>query len=368
MDLNRRRCTLRVADGNVAHLEFPDEEAIRVAIDSVSGASFNVQLNLRGVEIRVNGRYRVQFEARSDATRPVQVGVAEAHAPWTGLGLYRQFDLTPEWQPFESEFLGTSDERNARVHFDLAQSPAPVDIRRVTLLDLAEGGAGDVDDARRSHLALFGELGSVTPLSRNWGFERGQPIDRYYIEKFLARSAGDIQGRVLEIEDRVYTRQFGGTRVTASDVLHVAPGNPRATVVGDLANAPHLPSNTFDSIILTQTLQLIFDTRAALATVVRLLRPGGVLLATFPGLSKVSTQEWTGSWYWGFTTASARRLFEEAFSPGTVEVEAFGNVLSAIAFLHGVAAEELKREDLEYHDPEYELLLAVRARKSEASR
>lgn len=47
---------------------------------------------------------------------------------------------------------------------------------------------------------------------------------------------------------------------------------------------------------------------------------------------------------------SARRLFEEVFPPDRVTVEAFGNVLSVVASLQGMAAEELRPEELDYRD------------------
>ncbi|HKN87045.1 MAG TPA: methyltransferase domain-containing protein, partial [Nitrospiraceae bacterium] len=131
----------------------------------------------------------------------------------------------------------------------------------------------------------FGSLRRVLPISRTYGFDRGQPIDRYYIERFLARHADDIRGRVLEIADDAYTRRFGGRRVTTSDVLHVVEGNPHATIVADLTNAGHLPSEQYDCVILTQVLSVIYDVRAALRTVYRLLKPGGTLLATTPGVA-----------------------------------------------------------------------------------
>jgi glycosyltransferase involved in cell wall biosynthesis/SAM-dependent methyltransferase len=207
----------------------------------------------------------------------------------------------------------------------------------------------------------FGALRRLTPISPHWGFDRGQPVDRHYIEQFLARRATDIHGRVLEVGDDTYTRRFGGTHVTVSDVLHLVDGNPRATITGDLARADHIASETFNCVILTQTLQLIFDTRAALQTVHRVLKPGGVVLATFPGISRVSRKEWPDSWFWHFTAASARRLFEEAFLPGNVMVEAHGNVLAAVAFLHGLSAQELREDELAYRDADYELVITVRA-------
>jgi hypothetical protein len=93
----------------------------------------------------------------------------------------------------------------------------------------------------------------LAPVSREFGYDRGLPIDRYYIERFLARYAEDIRGRVLEIGDNSYTQKYGGSHVTASDVLHVTEGNSQATLVADLTHAEHIPSDTFDCIIFTQT-------------------------------------------------------------------------------------------------------------------
>jgi glycosyltransferase involved in cell wall biosynthesis len=213
----------------------------------------------------------------------------------------------------------------------------------------------------------FGSLRRVTPVSSHFGYDRGQPIDRYYIEGFLARHAVDVRGRVLEIGDDSYTRKFGGSRVEVSDVLHVTAGNPQATIVADLTSADHIPSSAFDCIILTQTLHLIYDVRSAAQTLYRILKPGGVLLATFPGISQISRDEWGDHWYWALTTMSARQLLEEYFPAANVRIEAHGNVLAAISFLHGLAAEELRQEELDYRDPSYEVLIALRGVKPEAT-
>jgi SAM-dependent methyltransferase len=111
-------------------------------------------------------------------------------------------------------------------------------------------------------------------------------------------------------------------------------------------------------------LQFIYDVRAAIRHLHRILKPSGVLLATFPGISQISRYD-MDRWgdYWRFTTLSARRLLEEVFPPGNVTVRAYGNVLAAVAFLHGLSAEELRREELDYHDPDYELIITVRAVK-----
>ena len=214
----------------------------------------------------------------------------------------------------------------------------------------------------------FGSLRRVAPISRSFGYDRGVPIDRYYIESFLARYNADIRGRVLEVGDNTYTLRFGADRVTKSDVLHINEGNPQATLVADLSRADHIQSDLFDCAVITRTLHLIYDVRQAIETIYRILKPGGVLLATFPGISQIANDEWGKTWYWSFTTHSAERLFGEVFPAAHVSVEAHGNVLAAIAFLHGLAVAEVTRAELDHRDPSYELLLAVRAVKSEGQR
>ena len=210
----------------------------------------------------------------------------------------------------------------------------------------------------------WGSLRRLTPISREFGFDRGLSIDRYYIEAFLQSSSRHIRGRVLEIADATYTKKFGGERVSRSDVLHAVKDNPQATLVGDLSTGLGIPENTFDCLIVTQTLLVIFDFRAAIANCYRALKPGGVLLATFPGISQISRYD-MDRWgdYWRFTDLSARRLFEEVFPASNLQIETHGTVLSAVAFLHGLAADELEQEELDYVDADYQVSITVKAIK-----
>ena len=208
----------------------------------------------------------------------------------------------------------------------------------------------------------LGDLARRTPISRNWGFDRGQPIDRFYIERFLAAHAADIQGRVLEASNNNYTLRFGGERVIQSDVLHPFEGNPRATVIADLTHTVPALEQQFDCIICTQVLQLIYETRDAMRQLHDWLKPGGVALVTVPGISQISREDMrlTGD-YWRFTGAAAERMFAEAFGADRIDVTSWGNVLAAVSFLHGIAAEELDPDDLLDMDPQFPLLTTIRA-------
>lgn len=203
----------------------------------------------------------------------------------------------------------------------------------------------------------------VEPASRQWGLDRGLPIDRHYINGFLDRHRQDIRGRVLEIKDAGYTRAFGDDRVTDVQVLDIRADNPHATIVADLSTASGLVPSQFDCIILTQTLHIIYDIRAALANAARLLAPGGVMLCTLPAVSPVNPEDGgleSGD-YWRLAPAAVQRMFAECFRPDDVRIETFGNARVGAAFLSGLAAEELSAAERDPVDPWHPLIYCVRA-------
>jgi SAM-dependent methyltransferase len=199
-------------------------------------------------------------------------------------------------------------------------------------------------------------------VTRGFGYQRGQPIDRYYIERFLARHANEVLGHVLEVGDATYTLRYGGLKILRSDVLHVR-GGPGATLIGDLTSLDRVAANTFDCVICTQTLQLIYDVRNAVATIHRILKPGGIALVTVPGATQTDDAGWSECWYWCFTEHSMRRMFRDVFGNGSVEVRSHGNALTAVAFLQGIAAEDLHWDELEFADSGYQVLVTVAATK-----
>ncbi len=214
----------------------------------------------------------------------------------------------------------------------------------------------------------WGSLRRTEPVSRQFGFDRGTPIDRYYIEQFLAERSDDIRGAVLEIGDATYTRRFGGRRVTRSDVLHATADNRHATLIGDLASGRGIPESTYDCIILTQTLLCIYDVQAAVTHACHALKAGGVVLATVPGISQISRYD-MDRWgdFWRFTSRSAQRLFADVFGPENVQVASHGNVLAAMAFLQGLSAQELTHEELDERDADFEVTIAIRAARGQGT-
>jgi hypothetical protein len=204
-------------------------------------------------------------------------------------------------------------------------------------------------------------LRHLEPVSRSFGLDRGQAIDRWYIERFLDANRAAIRGSVLEVGDDTYARRISQSVETVT-ILHAEDGPGR--IVGDLATGAGIPSGHFDCAILTQVLPFIFDVRGAVAHIRRLLRPDGVALVTVPGISQISRYD-MDRWgdYWRFTTLSAQRLFEEHFPSEQVQVRSWGNVLAATAFLQGMCAKDLENAELLHADDDYQLLITVRAQR-----
>lgn len=210
----------------------------------------------------------------------------------------------------------------------------------------------------------FGSFRRLSPISPVFGIDRGLPIDRYYIQRFLAAHRADIQGRAMEFGDTFYLDEFGGDRVTQKEVFSYVESD-EATIVGDLTGSDPLPTGIMDCIVCTQTIQMVYDIRGAVARLHSMLKPGGVLLLTTHGTSKIGRHLDTDGWgeYWHLTQQAARSLFEENFD-GEVAVAAHGNVLSATCSLHGLAAEELTPEELDHEDRNFDVIVTVRAVKA----
>lgn len=204
----------------------------------------------------------------------------------------------------------------------------------------------------------FGLRSRVEPLSDHWGYDRGTPIDRWYIEQFLSEHRADVRGRVLEVKDDTYARRFGNA--VQVDVLDIDPSNERATIVADLADATRIPDSGYDCVILTQTLQYVPRVAEAIGHVRRILVPGGAVLATLPCLSRAVVADPVVTDFWRFTEASCRALFGDVFGP-EVEVRAYGNATAGAGFLLGYAAEELSSRERDAVDPRFPVVVTVRA-------
>ena len=209
----------------------------------------------------------------------------------------------------------------------------------------------------------WGNLRRQAPRSETFGWDRGTPIDRFYIEQFLTSHAADIDGRVLEVKDARYTKQFGTDRAIPT-IVDIDADNPEAAIVADLCEPDCLPAGSYDCFILVQTLHLLPDPFTAIDNAWKSLAPGGVLLITAPTVSR-SSRDWPDYWRW---TPDGLKTFLSAQTPGArVEVEGYGSLVTSLAFLIGLAQEELHPHELRARDKAFTLLVSARVQKPESA-
>lgn len=204
----------------------------------------------------------------------------------------------------------------------------------------------------------------VEPISRVFGLDRGKAIDRVYIDDFLEAHKASIRGKVLEIAENTYTLQYGENRVNESCILHVN-GTGRNAIKGNLETGEGLEENSFDSMIITQTLMFLLDINSAVRNIYHALKPEGTALLTVAGISQVSRYD-DDRWghYFGFYETGIRKLCCRVFGEENVEIECYGNVKTAAAMLYGLCSEDLQPQDFEIHDKDYPVIIGIALRKA----
>lgn len=220
----------------------------------------------------------------------------------------------------------------------------------------------------RSPKAIYLLRRTQKPLSAHYGTERGTPIDRYYVDQFVRRHSDDLRGIALEVGGANYLTRFGGRRsLTAIDVLDIDPGNDAATVIGDLRRLDAIADGAYDCVLLVQVLSFIDDVVAAVAEAARIVRPGGTLLVTVPGMAPLDPEAPPGLESWRFTKNSLHFLFRAHFDDRDLEITSWGNVRAGVGIWVGMAQEDFRARDLDPVDERYPCVLTVRAVKPQLS-
>lgn len=192
---------------------------------------------------------------------------------------------------------------------------------------------------------------SLRPLSSKFGYDRGTPVDRYWIESFLEENKEHIKGKVLEVTDPAYTKRFGGNKVTKSDVLDINPNNKKANIIADLRKVgAKIKDNTYDCIILTHVLGMIDEYDKAVMECSRILKKGGVMIFTGSCLGPQLKNNYS---YWKFSPKTVDFIMNKYFKPSKMTIKSYGNVLTAQAFLLGMSQEDLTKKELEFNDDRY---------------
>lgn len=201
----------------------------------------------------------------------------------------------------------------------------------------------------------FGDFKRFWPFSHQFGFDRGGPVDRYYLKKFVQAIHPKVRGRCLEIggslgNNRSY--QFAVDEFRTLDLPAVGDD-----LVGDAADPQLFDQGSWDSIVAFHVLEHCPDPFAVVSNLHRWLTPHGHAFVVVPCAQRV--HNFPGD-YWRFMPDGLRVLFK-SFSE--VIVSAYGNPLTLVSNYLGLSHKELVAEDMDFVHPDYPVLGCVVARK-----
>ena len=196
------------------------------------------------------------------------------------------------------------------------------------------------------------------PISNYFGFERGDPIDRYYINNFIYENKNKIKGKILEIGDNRYSRNYTGYK----KVIGIVPG--KNILIYNLEKKPKKNIGKFDCIICTQVINYTFDFTSVIKNLHKLLNNGGSLLLTCSSTTRISNYDKNryGD-FWRFTDISLKKILVKFFNKKKIKVETFGNVSVCSKFLYGLSTDELSFKELNFKDKNYPLIICCVAKK-----
>ena len=204
----------------------------------------------------------------------------------------------------------------------------------------------------------WGNLRRVRPFSNHYGFDRGTPVDRYYLDRFLASHAQFVRGDVLEIQTPSYVIKYG-TDIRLSHSVDIEP-RFTPTYLCDLAAADIIPSDRYDCFLLPNTLCVLRDIRSCMRHMLRVVKPGGVVLASTAAMGPLQGD---GMDFWRMSAQGWRELAKETWEGHDWRIEGHGNCLTMVAATLGLAQEELTLGELEYQDDRYPVLVTLYCRK-----
>ena len=200
-------------------------------------------------------------------------------------------------------------------------------------------------------------------IGSDWGYRRGTPVGRVYIDMFLNKYRECIRGDIMEVAETTYSERFCQKNDTTSfTAIHVE--KKEGCRQANLETGEGFYKEEFDTMIITQTLAYIYNLNEVINTIYRSLKQGGhcfVTVTDIGHMGSIETEKYGA--FWGFHRAGIAKLFTEVFGENNVMIESYGNLKTVVAQLYGICAEDLDKKIINKKDDRYPMIIGIVARK-----
>lgn len=203
----------------------------------------------------------------------------------------------------------------------------------------------------------WGDFKRKVPICHACGFTRGTPIDRYYLSKFVAEIQDQVVGNVLEVGGVPKDKEFYDfSQRPEYRVLNLEPG-PGVDLVGDVHNPALIAPDSLDSVVIFNVLEHCYAPWEAVQNIHRWLKVGGKCFCLVPNAQRLHDRP---ADYWRPLPDGISLLFKN-FAKRKLSV--YGNPMSVVGIFHGIATEEMTKEDLDAVHPDYPVITCIVAEK-----
>lgn len=203
----------------------------------------------------------------------------------------------------------------------------------------------------------FGDFRGQLPFCPQFGSLRGTPIDRYYLDKFIAEIREEVVGNTLEIGGKKDNRLLYGVN-KAAPYLTMDLAGKGLDIIGDAHDISAVEKGSLDSVIIFNVLEHCQRPWVVVDNIYEWLKDNGQVFCMVPNAQRVHNFPKD---YWRIFPDAIDSLFAR-FPHRKLYI--YGNPLTTIASYMGVAAEELKAEELDAAQENYPVASCIHARKA----
>jgi len=292
-----------------------------------------------------------RIHADLSSSKGLTVDLTEGRLVITGKGTHRAMDLSAASRAVPHVLRTLAD--GSRLDNDLAHVRDMADFRALVAL-LARKGL--IVPARGA--VSWGDLRRLTPICSRFGFSRGEPVDRYYLRRWLDEIRDEVTGVVVELGGKnTNVTLYGFSKASEYHALDLDASSAHVDIQGDVLDATALEPESADTILLFNVLEHCPSPETAVVNVRRWLRAGGRVFCMVPSVQRSHRYPKD---YWRPLPDAMTWLFRDY---DEVALRVFGNPTAAVACLMGIAADELDPAELDAEHADFPVATCLRATK-----